>query len=504
MELSDEPPPITPNPATVPESRSSTGSTESEITALKSALTECWSLCNTLAKMSSNQRQRMFNFSNNGVVQEQAWKSCWALCQKLYDTRDENSELHVKQVLDLSRDFCTALFEARERGDPVKDSILRVSFELNNHLYNTRNPNLPEAFTERTLEFYVTLCHRLIKDSTALPEDTDYLLRSCWNLAECLFTFRERNQQNRPVDEETLSSAVQACWDLSDIFRERWSSQRPDRGTPRAQQRGFPPSTYSSYSTTSQAYSASIPARPHSTLSGADSYRGSFFNNPTLPPPETPTTIFDEGDDSDRMRSPAEPSVPNILVYGTEPSARTSRWDSSVSVASSQSERSYNSNHSNRTAKGRANRGRNSAQTSPKSVASTSTRDGGSHQQSAQVTAIKALIIKAALNKGYPRNNMNPQSLQNFVRNLPPNSFGMEPWQRQLLDHYKRSIFTEPFMQESISVPSGRRYGALEIAYAVRWIDKNENYRWLSALYETVFGFTADDAEANSRTGLTV
>ena len=136
---------------------------EQEIKALKTALSECWTLCNTLAGLSSVHIERMFNFHGTGEVQEQAWRSCWRLCQKLYESRDEDHSSQVRPTLELCRDFCQALFEARHRGDEVTDSILRVSFELNNHLYNASDHNLPPVFRERTLDFYITLCHRLMK-----------------------------------------------------------------------------------------------------------------------------------------------------------------------------------------------------------------------------------------------------------------------------------------------------------------------------------------------------
>ena len=111
--------------------------TADEVTALKLALSECWTLCNTLAGLSYIHRERIFSFTGKGDAQEQAWKSCWKLCQKLYETRDEDFTMQVRPTLDLCRDFCQALFEVRQRENDVADSVFRVSFELNNHLYNT-------------------------------------------------------------------------------------------------------------------------------------------------------------------------------------------------------------------------------------------------------------------------------------------------------------------------------------------------------------------------------
>ncbi len=106
---------------------------DSEIKALWTALEECWTLCNTLANLSSIHRVRVFNSSGTPDAHEKAWKSCWKLCKRLYNSRDDQSESYnVRMNLDLCRDFCQALFDVRQRKDGVADSVLRVSFELNN------------------------------------------------------------------------------------------------------------------------------------------------------------------------------------------------------------------------------------------------------------------------------------------------------------------------------------------------------------------------------------
>lgn len=107
---------------------------DSEVRALKTALEECWTLCNTLANLSSIHRERVFNSSGTPDAHEKAWKSCWKLCQKLYNSRDEPIESFnaARTNLDLCREFCQSLFDVRQRKDEVNDSVLRVSFELNN------------------------------------------------------------------------------------------------------------------------------------------------------------------------------------------------------------------------------------------------------------------------------------------------------------------------------------------------------------------------------------
>lgn len=106
---------------------------DSEVKALKAALEECWTLCNTLANLSSIHRERVFNSSGTPDAHEKAWKSCWKLCKRLYHSRDDMSESYgVRTNLDLCRDFCQSLFDVRQKKDETADSILRVSFELNN------------------------------------------------------------------------------------------------------------------------------------------------------------------------------------------------------------------------------------------------------------------------------------------------------------------------------------------------------------------------------------
>jgi hypothetical protein len=75
----------------------------------------------------------VFNSLGTPDAHEKAWKSCWKLCQRLYLSRDETTETHHGRTnLDLCRDFCQSLFDVRTRKDDTADSVLRVSFELNN------------------------------------------------------------------------------------------------------------------------------------------------------------------------------------------------------------------------------------------------------------------------------------------------------------------------------------------------------------------------------------
>jgi hypothetical protein len=301
---------------------------DGEVGALKTALNECWTLCNTLASLSSIHRERIFSYSGTGDAHEKAWKCCWRLCQKLYEGRDDKHEFHVRPTLDLCRDFCQALFDVRQRKDEVDDSVLRVSFELNNHLYNTHDRNLPEAFRERTLDFYITLCHRLMKQRNELAEETDSLLRACWGLAEMLFSLRQNRSEGKAPDEELLGSAVQACWELCDLFREGWTQVRPDRGTPRPSQTTFSQiSDQMSRASTSKS-NHSLPILPENPEH--PEHARTRYN------PETPTTEFEDTPISPEDNSP---NIPNILVLGTEGSrSANARWSSATSSLSTYSQ----------------------------------------------------------------------------------------------------------------------------------------------------------------------
>ncbi|KAJ5109794.1 hypothetical protein N7532_002439 [Penicillium argentinense] len=426
------------------------GSKETEISALRTALAECWTLCNTLASLSYINRKERLSKSYEDDMQEDAWRSCWRLCQKLYDTRDDECASQVNSTLDLCRDFCQALFEVRVCDNDLADSVLRVSFELNNHLYNTHDRNLPDAFRERTLDFYITLCHRLMKQRTRLTE-TDSLLSACWALAEMLFSIRQSRREGKRLDEELLGSAVQACWELCDIFREGWtlhSMRNSDRGTPRPSQTTF-----------AQAFQQ---ATQVSELDFVDDVSGQVVN------PETPTTIFEDT----VTVSPDEAPVPNILVLGHANGHNShSKWPSSASSISEIS--------------------RSSGKTA--SSANTVT----TISEDPNFTRLKILITRAAINSGYQRGGT--QSLSSFVKSLSSDSFGSAPWQTALLKNYRKLVAYDPAFR---NVGSQARVSAIEVGRACQAMLQSGQYSWLRDLYRLVFGFHME--EAMSRKGVTI
>lgn len=423
---------------------------EIEIKALRAALAECWSLCNTLAGLSYIHRTRSNRKSD---TEEKTWQSCWRLCQELYNSQDLDYDLQINPTLDLCRKFCQTLFDSRSRDNELADSILRVSFELNNHLYNTHDRTLPDAFRERTLDFYITLCHRLMKQRSQTSE-SNTLLSACWSLAEMLFSIRQSKKEKRMLDEELLGSAVQACWELCDIFREGWTRHRlvesiatprhienlrdSDRGTPR-------PSQMASNQATQHSLQPS-----HGPGNGVMVTRGN---------PETPTTIFEEA----ATVSPDDAPIQNIFVLGQGP-PQTSRhkWSSNTSSISAHT--------------------RSSEQTS-------STKTITTFRNDLDLVCIEVLVMKAAIDSGFQRNG--PQSLSSFVKSLSSDAFGPMSWQTSLLKNYKNFVAADPGIR---NIGNGAQASAVDIAKAVQEMVQGGSHLWLQDLYRLVFGFHTEEA----------
>ena len=283
-------------------------------------------------------------------------------------------------------------------------------------------------------------------------EETDNLLRACWNLAEMLFSLRQNKKEGKAPDEELLGSAVQSCWDLCDLFREGWTQVRPDRGTPRPSQPTF-----------TQAFHNVRESEKALTVSLAgdeEEYDIGRLN------PETPTTIFE---DTQQM-SPDEAHVPNIVVLGPESQDRYGPdWSSGSSTMSGYS------------------------QTSSKTASSTSTIINPSEDP--RLTCLRLLIIKAAINLGYRR----PEKLSVFVKSIPTNGFGTAQWQIRLLEQYKKLVASDATFR---SAGPPRRAAAPDVARSVKWMTVAGQYTWLKDLFRWVFGFHVD--EANMRPGLDI
>ncbi|KAB8228085.1 uncharacterized protein BDW43DRAFT_316188 [Aspergillus alliaceus] len=372
---------------------------EVELKALKVALAECWSLCHTLANLSFIYRQR----SNFAAGMDEAWKSCWRLCQELYACHNEDNMHQTNPTLYLCRNFCQTLFDGRIRENELTDSVLRVSFELNNHF-------------------------------------------ACWSLAEVLFSMRQSKKEGRRLGEELLGSAVQACWELCDIFREgctQLSFRKSERGTPRPSQAVYPK--------TMKRTSQSEP-NLGSKLSEQEQNL------------ETPTTIFEDT----VTVSPEEGPIPNIFVLGQGSTYSSQiKWypnSSSVSAQTSSSEKTSSTN----------------------TVMTLSTDPN--------LSSLRILVTKAAMNSGSQRNG--PQGLPSFVKSLSSDAFGPLPWQISLLRNYKALIAFDPVFRHA---DPQAQASVVDISRAVQAMVQSGQLLWLSDLYRLVFGFHVE--EAVNRTG---
>ncbi|KAG5975518.1 hypothetical protein E4U58_000715 [Claviceps cyperi] len=449
-----------------------------EIEALRTALQECWTLCNTLASLSATHRARNPRSSGTLDFHAKAWKVCWKLCQRLYENQDEDPTSHSVRLNleDLCRDFCQTLFDIRQKKDETADSVLRVSFELNNHLYSAQDSRkLPEPFRERTLDFFITLCHRLMKQRTEMDEETGHLLSACWSLAEILFSLRQNKRDGKPLDEELLGSAVQACWDLGDIFKDGCTQIRPDRRTPRPNQRSFFPHPHhaldQSGRDSQQSSCSSLPSRHESAKSNQHDERPRHHSSRLIP--ETPVTEFDDTPISPESRSP---QMPNIMVLG--PSSDNGRGGR------------YSSNASNL-----SNYSRGSHRTS--STAKTTAAAEDVHIARSQVLVVRAAIIVGFTRDSTTNPNTECASLQNFVRALPSGRFGHLVGDAQLLHRYKDAVLAYPLLLRTPVLPArGSRVTAQDVAESVVAMSSmSPRYTFLRDLFRFVFQFTVDEAE---------
>lgn len=327
-----------------------------------------------------------------------------------------------------------------------------------------------------------------MKQRSELAEETDSLLRSCWSLAEMLFSLRQNSRDGKAPDEELLGSALQACLELCDIFREGWNQVRPERGTPRSSQVSFFHQSQASdaRSTTSRG---SIKSKRDSLKNVSEDGLRRAKQPP--PVPETPVTEFEDTGDTPISPGSESPQMPNILVLGTtaesgsQGGSRGGRWSSSASNLSGFSQ--------------------SSAKTSSTATTTTSAED-------VNITRIKVLILKAAMNIGFNRGppgdgKTAATSLQTFVKSLPNGSFGSLPAHATLLQNYKNLVLADSTFRSAASLPSrGRRVIATDLAKSVGWmiLRSQGQYTFLKDLFKLVFGFPLEDAENRKNVSIAV
>ena len=206
-------------------------------------------------------------------------------------------------------------------------------------------------------------------------------------------------------------------------------------------------------------------------------------NKPIIP--ETPVTEFE-----DTPVSPdASPQMPNIMVLGPSndrSDSRGGRWSSSASNLSGYSQSSQHTS----------------------STATTATAT----IEDMNITRIKVLITKAAMNIGFSRETAaadgkgGSAALQTFVKSLPTGSFGSLPMHATLLQNYKNLVLTDSAFRASASLPPrGKRISAIEIAKSVNWMMmRSGQYSFLKDLFRLVFGFQVEDAESRKNASVAV
>lgn len=216
--------------------------------------------------------------------------------------------------------------------------------------------------------------------------------------------------------------------------------------------------------------------------------------------------------------------VPNILVLGPEQAgarANQSRWNDSASTLSGYTESSQR-------------------------TSSTATAPGQSSATAANLTRIRILLLRAAHTAGFklrtgsqgsavspsttssvvttPKTlSQQNEALLVFVKALPPSAFGTAPWQKGIVENYKKFVIAWPaIIRSSVSskaimkgdgtplkvsknggasddmtrvassvITTGSaqtRTNAAEIAGAVRWMCRKESNNWLIDLHRAVFG----------------
>lgn len=328
--------------------------------------------------------------------------------------------------------------------------------------------------------------------------DSLTLLRTCWSMAEMLFNLRENRRRGRPADEELLTSAIQSCWELCDIFRAGWTQIRPDRRTPQPTSATFvrgPPSTageptpravpkdFANMSSTGSVRSNR--SRKEEKRNSRDA--SSIAPRPQPQVPETPVTEFEDTPVSPDTDTPA----PNILVLGTGTGEgnRGGRWSSSASQLSSYSQ---------------------------SSARSSSTATTTQSAEDVNITRIKILILKVAMQVGFSRDPDSASqgkgkhtaiNLQTFVKKLPTGSFGSLPSHANLLQNYKNLVLADTSFRSSATLPAkGKKVTAGDVSKSIMWMmfrsPDPSRYAFLKDLFKIAFGIQAEDAE--SKAGLTI
>ncbi|PNS19479.1 transaldolase [Sphaceloma murrayae] len=507
------------------ESVRSSSDVSEEVKGLRRALANCWSLCNTLADMSNSYRHRVFFNSPKSTIQDTAWNSCWRLCQELYNYRNQPFA-NIDKSIELCRDFTNAWFEARSKGDSTSDSILRVSFEMSTHLYNIRDRTLPAPFVKRSMDFYVAFCHRMMKQRSSLPRETDALLHACWTLAESLYNLQHHRDDNEEdiTEEEVLTSALHAAFGLSDLLKESWSHGRSnDRGTPRPVQHSFPPRNTRALPSEGRTSSMSNRTYHDATSSFQNGFAPPHGHAPPLPP-ETPVTIFDDVTDSS---SPESATAPKILVLGPADSGagRARLTQQSQYAGSGAQQHQARQGSARQQQRGDSHLARWSSNASSLSDFSESNGQSEAEEgewadrQERHVEVLKGLLVQAGEKVGFgsvmsgrkagttadtqaaaasegaaeeeeeEEEGEQEQTLQSFVAGLGADAFGADEQRKSLLVRYKGLVTTDPTLR-GVRAAVRETFTVEDMAEAVNWLVGGDERRWswMGSLFRFVTG----------------
>lgn len=322
-----------------------------------------------------------------------------------------------------------------------------------------------------------------MKQRNTLQDDSDKILKACWSLTEVLFSIRQNRRDGNPPDENLFVAAIEATYNLNDLFREGLSASRSERNTPRPSQTSF--SHHSPEQTGRESRSSN-----HSSRSKRESSKGSYQEDrprkqqpppPPPPPPqqqvpETPVTEFEHTPISPASRSP---QMPNIMVLGpSSDGGRGSRWPSSASNLSGYS---HSSNRTSSTA-----------------TTTTATED-------VNITRAKILVLRAAVQLGFNKDALldvktGPTALQKFAAELPAGAFGSLPTHTTLLQQYRESVLGDGFVPRSGFVLSARvkRVSVQDLAKAVHVMmgTSQARYGYLRELFKFVCSFPLEEADS--------
>lgn len=233
--------------------------------------------------------------------------------------------------------------------------------------------------------------------------------------------------------------------------------------------------------------------------SSARSFKDSRAKAATQAPPETPTTVFDDTNDTVEM---IEDNVPNILVLGPESSRASSnsslhrhpsnpnKWSSAASSFSESSQRT----------------------SSTATVASSKIN----------MARIRVLIVFVAKSSGWSPLKQLPTSsassvssatttysplqqnaaLIAFVKGMPTHDFGEAAWERNMLEKFKKLVVGWPGITARYAKGDNglliqehtRAVTHAECGRAVLWFMRTPQHEWLRDLFRKFVGSNPDEA----------